>query len=84
MLLAADDKVTIVKKLLRHYNLGTNDCVAYGDSTSDIPLFRWLPHTVAINASPQVRQLATAHYDGLDLREAYEIGRALISGRAAT
>lgn len=83
MLLGADDKVTIVKDLLEQYSLGENDCVAYGDSTSDIPLFRWLPHTVAMNASPEVRHLAAAHYDGLDLREAYEIGRALITGRVA-
>lgn len=84
MLLSAGDKVTIVQDLLQQYGIEPDDCVAYGDSTSDIPLFRWLRNTVAVNASPQVRELASVEYDGLDLREAYEIGLALISGRAVS
>ena len=59
---------------------GAADCVAYGDSTSDMLLFRRLPHTVAVNAKPAIRALAAADYRGDDLREAYRAGRALLDG----
>lgn len=77
-LLSADDKVKIVIDLLNQYRLEPASCVAYGDSTSDVPLFEWLPHTVAINASDQVKQLARTSYDGVDLRTAYSAGRSLL------
>jgi phosphoserine phosphatase len=48
------------------------DTVAFGDSGSDIPLFRRLRYTVAVNASPALRSIA-ASYDGNDLMEAFEL-----------
>ncbi|EID80538.1 haloacid dehalogenase, partial [Rhodococcus opacus RKJ300 = JCM 13270] len=77
-LLSAEDKVSIVSKLLAEYGLAEGDCVAYGDSTSDIPLFGKLPNTVAVNASARVRELATIEYEGSDLRGAYVLGRGLL------
>jgi phosphoserine phosphatase len=74
-----ETKVEIAKELMRRYDLTPDDCVAYGDSASDIPLFRALRHTVAVNASEALRELAAVTYEGGDLREAYAAGRALLA-----
>lgn len=78
--LLPDHKPKIVEELLSRYGLAIEDCVAYGDSASDVPLFQRLQHSVAVNASESLRKLAQATYEGSDLREAYAIGRALLDG----
>ena len=83
--LSADAKVAITAEALSRLGLTPEACVAYGDSGSDIGLFRWLPHTVAVNAAPAIADLASAHYAGTDLREAYALGRELLAvGTSAT
>jgi phosphoserine phosphatase len=77
--LTADAKVAITEAALARLELDPSQCVAYGDSGSDVGLFRWLPHTVAVNAAPAIIELAAAHYTGADLMEAYALGRALLS-----
>lgn len=72
-------KVAITREVLARHGLGVDSCVAYGDSSSDVDLFGWLPHTVAVNASPVVADLAAVHYEGTDIREAYALGRGLLS-----
>ncbi len=76
-------KVEIAAGLMQHYGLTTADCIAYGDSASDIPLFSMLPNTVAVNGSEKIVSLANRHYVGRDLWEAYGIGRGLIEPAAA-
>jgi phosphoserine phosphatase len=76
--LSPEGKVEIVRDLLDRYGLGIEDAVAYGDSASDLPLFRFLPNTVAVNASERLREVAAAVYDGTDLRQAYALGRSLL------
>ena len=73
-------KPPIVDGLLAEYDLTRQDCVAYGDSSSDVPLFEHLPHSVAVNGTSSVLSIATARYDGNDLREAYRLGRGLLDG----
>ena len=75
-ILTPADKVTIVEAVLARHGLTEQKCVAYGDSGSDIPLFRWLPHTVAVNAAADLAELAAISYAGNDLREAYRLARA--------
>ncbi len=70
-ILVPESKVSITETLLGHYGLEWSDCVAYGDSLSDLPLFAKLDHTVAINASAQLRALSRHHYSGDSLWEAY-------------
>ena len=82
--LMPEDKPRIVDELLSRYGLTTDDCVAYGDSASDIPLFQRLRHTVAVNASEKLQALAEAVYNGSDLREVYAIGRGLLEGATAS
>jgi phosphoserine phosphatase len=77
--LSAEAKVAITEAALSRLELGPDRCVAYGDSGSDVGLFRWLPHTVAVNAAPAITELAAAHYVGADLQEAYALGRGLLS-----
>ncbi|MFJ5710639.1 HAD family hydrolase [Streptomyces sp. NPDC093105] len=76
-ILVPQDKVTAVDRLRTALGLDRDSCVAYGDSGSDVPLFSVLRHTVAVNASPALRALAGAGYEGDDLRAAYALGREL-------
>ena len=73
--LTPDSKVDIVQRLIREHDVSSADCIAYGDSSSDIPLFKLLSNTVAINGSAAVKKLSAASYDGDDIWEAYMIGR---------
>ncbi len=77
LVLSPDSKVNIVQGLIREYEVMPSDCIAYGDSSSDIPLFKTLSNTVAINGSEAIRVLSAATYDGDDIWEAYLIGRAV-------
>jgi phosphoserine phosphatase len=83
LLITVEDKVSISEHLMGEHGLTPADCVAYGDSTSDVGLFGRLPHTVAVNGNKRIRQLAAATYTGRDLREAYALGRALLAGTEA-
>jgi phosphoserine phosphatase len=80
-ILTPADKVTIVDAALARRGLTAGECVAYGDSGSDIPLFRHLRQTVAVNASAGLAGLAGIRYDGDDLREAYRLARARYTDR---
>ena len=78
-LLTPRDKVRLADDERRRRGIGTDACVAYGDSVSDEPLFDHLDHTVAVNASPRIAAAASVAYRGDDLREAYAHGRALLA-----
>lgn len=45
-------------------------CLAVGDSRSDVPLFRTVGASLALNASDEARAAATHVWDGADLAEA--------------
>lgn len=47
--------------------------LAYGDSQSDVPLFKRVSVSVAVHADSFVRSLATVHYTGDDLHVAADI-----------
>jgi phosphoserine phosphatase len=72
-------KVTITASALDARNLSPTDCVVYGDSSSDVELFRTFPNSVAVNPTPRLASLAATRYVGTDIREAYALGRQLIS-----
>ncbi|UMB68323.1 HAD family hydrolase [Mycobacterium paraterrae] len=81
--LLAEDKVSITREILALLGLGPQNCVAYGDSTSDVALFSWLPNTIAVNAKDPLNQLAAKSYVGVDFREAYRLGRSLVDVHGA-
>ncbi len=64
----------IADELCAQYGLTRADCVAYGDSMSDVDLFAAVPASVAVNADHHVSDLASFAYAGRDLREAYDLG----------
>lgn len=70
-ILSAEAKVRIADELCARFGVSRSECVAYGDSMSDAALFAAVPRSVAVNADGHVRHLATAEYEGADLREAY-------------
>lgn len=78
LLLTVRDKVDITTSVLDDLGLTEEECVAYGDSRSDVLLFEWLPHSVAVNGTERLRGIASTAYDGPDLRVAYALGRGLL------
>jgi phosphoserine phosphatase len=82
-ILGPEDKVRLVDDALTGHGWSRWSCIAYGDSASDVPLFRHLPLSVAVNATPQLRRLATTSADGDDLQVAYQAGRRLLDTAAA-
>jgi phosphoserine phosphatase len=73
--LSAAAKVKIADRLCEQFGVSRADCLAYGDSFSDVELFGAVPVSVAINADQHVAALATHSYAGRDLWEAYELVR---------
>ncbi|MFI1166964.1 HAD family hydrolase [Streptomyces sp. NPDC020801] len=69
-ILNPEDKPEIVRRLRRDLGLKEQQIIALGDSDSDVPLFRTLSRTVAVNASANLRELAARTYDGDDIHEA--------------
>ena len=78
LVLTPESKVILAEQLMERYGVAEEDCVAYGDSSSDVPLFGRLENTVSVNGSKTLRAIAAVAYDGSDMREAYRLGRELI------
>ncbi|MGW6686531.1 HAD family hydrolase [Streptomyces sp. NPDC054961] len=72
-ILTPERKVEVADRLCAQYGLGRGDCVAYGDSHTDVALFEAVPRSVAVNARPYLVARATHVYEGRDLREAYQL-----------
>lgn len=77
-ILVPGDKVRLVDEALARLGLPAERCVAYGDSASDVPLFRHLPLTVAVNATPHLRGLGAVSVEGEALPPIYRAGRELL------
>ncbi len=80
LVLTPESKPILMRQLMQEYQVSDQDCVAYGDSSSDVPLFKMLSNTVSVNGSASLQQLAARHYEGSDLRGAYAEGRSLLDG----
>jgi phosphoserine phosphatase len=78
-ILEPEDKPRIVQELMHRLGLDDAQTIAFGDADSDLPLFRTLTRTVAVNANPQLASLASRRYDGDDLLAALR----LVSGDGA-
>ncbi|MCP2343276.1 HAD family hydrolase [Actinomadura rupiterrae] len=78
-ILTPADKVAVADRVRAGHGLGVDRCIAYGDSMSDAPLFRHLPHTVAVNADHHLADIAALDYRGDDLAGAYALGRTLLT-----
>jgi phosphoserine phosphatase len=65
------DKARIAQEWCNRLGYQLDECVAFGDSMSDYPLFKELEHTVAVNGDSTLRNLARYRYDGADLHAAF-------------
>lgn len=72
-ILTPEGKVKVADRLCAQFGLSRSDCVAYGDSSTDVALFEAVPLSVAVNARPYLVERATHVYEGRDLREAYQL-----------
>ena len=72
------DKVRLAEAERHALGLSPQRCVAYGDSMSDLPLFRVLEKTVAVNADPALEAIAAVTYRGESLLDAYASARDLL------
>jgi phosphoserine phosphatase len=63
------DKVRFVQEYGRKCGIDLSECVAVGDSRSDIPLFKEVGFAIALNATPQARAVSHVTLDTDDLRD---------------
>ncbi len=63
------DKPRFVAEYGRQHGIGLDQCVAVGDSRSDLPLFAEVGRAIALNATPDARQAAHVEVDTDDLRD---------------
>lgn len=80
--LMPEAKVEIAQSAIAARDLSADECVVYGDSSSDVELFTTFPHSVAVNPTPVLAPLAAKTYQGVDIREAHALGRELIATAA--
>ena len=83
-LMTSRDKLDITGRLLSELGLSHDDCIAYGDSMSDLDLFKSLPNTVAVNARKPIRELARVCYEGPSMWSGYSAGRKLLEDQAGS
>jgi phosphoserine phosphatase len=72
-ILTPADKVLAMDRARATLGFDRESCVAYGDSSSDIPLFQSLNNSIAINATQNLKRIAKYQYDGDDLLIAYRM-----------
>lgn len=78
-ILTPESKPAIARELCSQHGFAFEDTVAFGDSGSDIPLFRALRYTLAVNGTEQIRRMSAASYQGNSLLAAYELALDMIS-----
>jgi phosphoserine phosphatase len=67
------DKVEFVRTYCRANGIELCRCIAVGDSRSDVPLFGEAGFSVALNATPQAREVASVALDTDDLRDILDV-----------
>ncbi len=63
------DKATHATAFARRYGIDIGDCIAVGDSRSDLPLFKVAGRAIALNARSDARAATDEHLDTDDLRD---------------
>lgn len=78
LILNPEAKPMIAKKLHEDKRLGKPAIIAYGDSLSDVPMFEQANVSISVNGDAHLEQLATYHYKGDDLWEAYKLASSSV------
>lgn len=71
--LESKDKVRLAKSICEKHSLPFQETIAFGDSISDVHLFQTLVHTISVNGDHHINHLASHHYRGRDLLEAFHM-----------
>jgi phosphoserine phosphatase len=74
------DKLRFVQEWCAEHGYSMNQVAAVGDSRSDVPLFREVGLSIALNATPDARNTAMHALDTDDLRDLLTLLRAEGSG----
>jgi len=63
----AEHKIDCLKDYCQRHDIAPSDCMSIGDGATDIPLFRYCGHSIAINSSEEVKSQATHSIETDDL-----------------
>ena len=67
------DKLEFVRSYCKVNDVDLAECIAVGDSRSDIPLFEAVGFSIALNATPQAREAASVSLDTEDLTDVLDL-----------
>ena len=67
------DKLSFVSSYCDAHSIDLAECIAVGDSRSDVPLFEAVGLSIAINATPQAREAASLALDTEDLTDILDL-----------
>jgi phosphoserine phosphatase len=67
--IGAEQKIECLQDFCKHNNIKSDECLAVGDGSTDIPVFQYSGKSIAINSSPKVQQSATYAVDTDDLMD---------------
>jgi phosphoserine phosphatase len=67
------DKLEFVRSYCKVNDVDLAECIAVGDSRSDIPLFEAVGFSIALNATPQAREAASVSLDTEDLTDVLDV-----------
>jgi len=67
--LGEEEKLNCLKSFCQNNDINPNNCVAIGDSTSDIEIFKFVGKSIAINFSKALSGKASAYIKTEDLKD---------------
>lgn len=67
--IGAEQKVECLMDFCKNNNIRPDECMAVGDGSTDIPVFKYCQRSIAINSSKKVRENATYSVDTDDLSD---------------
>ncbi|KNY25905.1 HAD family hydrolase [Pseudobacteroides cellulosolvens] len=59
----AEQKVACLQEFCKINNINPEECIAVGDGSTDIPVFKYCGKSIAINSSPKIRKSAIYSID---------------------
>lgn len=67
--IAAEQKILCLQDFCKNNSIKPEECIAVGDGSTDIPIFKYCGKSIAINSSPKVRKSAMYAVDTDDLTD---------------
>lgn len=68
----SEQKIECLLDFCKNNGIKSDECIAVGDGSTDIPLFEYCGRSIAINSSPAVRERAVYSVDTEDLADILE------------